>query len=210
MAHGPIIQVLIGFGGFFVWGASSIVAQYFGRPRLALLLASFLVADCIALACLDRLRTGTFDSISVIEDLIYGFPGLILAIAILFRGGQLRWVDSDPARCVNCNYILTGNTTGICPECGQALSTYYSPNASVTPYEKRGSSPKSLVKLVLSPESRSRSLVLFFGFVSLSTAIACQLYVMAGDPSSQLARILGVVSGSAGVFFAWRFFTSKD
>ncbi len=27
----------------------------------------------------------------------------------------------DPAACQNCGYLLTGNTTGICPECGEAI-----------------------------------------------------------------------------------------
>lgn len=210
MVHGAMLEVLIGFGGLVIWGAASVTAQYLGRPRLAYFFALLLVVDGIVLGCLDWLTGGTPDRAKVEGHLLFSIPGVILAIAIFFRGSQMRWVASDPARCAQCNYILTSNATGICPECGEAISTFRSANASLTPHDKRGSFPVSPVKLVLSPESRHRSLMLFFGFVSLSTAIACQLYLMAGDPSSQLARILEVACGLVGVFFAWRYISSKD
>jgi len=35
----------------------------------------------------------------------------------------LRWrtFEDDTPRCTSCNYNLTGNVTGICPECGEPL-----------------------------------------------------------------------------------------
>ena len=49
---------------------------------------------------------------------------------ILFWGGLAYWVGSTgilrpraprPGHCRNCGYDLTGNLSGICPECGAAV-----------------------------------------------------------------------------------------
>jgi hypothetical protein len=37
--------------------------------------------------------------------------------ARVYREGQ-RQLDSMSGRCGNCGYDLTGNVTGVCPECG--------------------------------------------------------------------------------------------
>ncbi len=37
----------------------------------------------------------------------------------------LRWktLEHDPGYCLKCNYNLTGNVSGICPECGSPVIT---------------------------------------------------------------------------------------
>lgn len=38
------------------------------------------------------------------------------------RGPLRRWRRGRKGLCVKCGYDLTGNTSGVCPECGEALS----------------------------------------------------------------------------------------
>jgi hypothetical protein len=51
--------------------------------------------------------------------------GLLMAIAMLlaylqarFVFMRLRWRFVEPRYCIECEYDLTGNTSGVCPECG--------------------------------------------------------------------------------------------
>ncbi|GJM24580.1 MAG: hypothetical protein DHS20C16_09950 [Phycisphaerae bacterium] len=53
-----------------------------------------------------------------------------IATALTFSGwvsayiySYLRWksVDRDNRFCINCDYDLTGNESGVCSECGEAL-----------------------------------------------------------------------------------------
>jgi len=41
-----------------------------------------------------------------------------LACRIYFRDRQ-TW--SRPGQCISCGYDLTGNTNGVCPECGMSI-----------------------------------------------------------------------------------------
>lgn len=47
-------------------------------------------------------------------DVILVLPSLLILTRLIFRG----WPTRAPGLCVSCGYDLTGNTSGICPECG--------------------------------------------------------------------------------------------
>jgi len=49
----------------------------------------------------------------------YGTYFAILAAYLLFSRPPLRQRDENA--CLTCGYNLTGNTSGICPECGNAI-----------------------------------------------------------------------------------------
>lgn len=53
-------------------------------------------------------------------------PLLTLATTILWRRDRCR---RRPGRCRKCNYNLTGNTSGVCPECGLATPRQQSETA---------------------------------------------------------------------------------
>jgi hypothetical protein len=38
--------------------------------------------------------------------------------AALIRGPMRRWKRRRNGLCINCGYNLTGNVSGVCPECG--------------------------------------------------------------------------------------------
>ena len=42
-------------------------------------------------------------------------------IVALIRGPLHRWRRGRKGLCIKCGYDLTGNVTGVCPECGEAL-----------------------------------------------------------------------------------------
>jgi hypothetical protein len=52
------------------------------------------------------------------------FWGTLMVIASLFAGGfvAMRSPEIDPTRCPACGYDLTGNVSGVCPECGTSLA----------------------------------------------------------------------------------------
>jgi predicted Zn-ribbon and HTH transcriptional regulator len=43
----------------------------------------------------------------------------VIPTAILFRRDRRRF---PPSHCQRCGYDLTGNMSGVCPECGLAVS----------------------------------------------------------------------------------------
>lgn len=54
---------------------------------------------------------------------------LVLLVSALFYGGIGAYIGSlwkawaredDESACATCGYCLTGNTSGVCPECGEA------------------------------------------------------------------------------------------
>jgi len=59
------------------------------------------------------------------ELLFYTLP-LILILApcpliLLIAPRVRRWHRRRKGRCLDCGYSMTGNTSGVCPECGQAV-----------------------------------------------------------------------------------------
>lgn len=67
-----------------------------------------------------------------LADSLKGFElvGMFLCGPILAAVGiavlAVRWADkrpsAKPGRCRSCGYNLTGNTSGVCPECGAAVA----------------------------------------------------------------------------------------
>jgi len=54
------------------------------------------------------------------------FPVLLFGfypIVAFYRGPLLRWRRGRKGYCKNCNYNLTGNESGVCPECGTEIKT---------------------------------------------------------------------------------------
>lgn len=66
-------------------------------------------------------------------------PWLVLMIFALFASYVvLRWVirrcrtTNLPSSCIQCGYDLTGNASGVCPECGTAVVTLQVVNSCAT------------------------------------------------------------------------------
>jgi len=62
----------------------------------------------------------------------YGLPFLFAAMTYLSHRHR---ESSSPAphECPTCRYNLTGNTSGICPECGNSISTSSASPATLPP-----------------------------------------------------------------------------
>lgn len=66
-----------------------------------------------------RFRVGQYGPMRIIVvPLWIPFVALAIPTAFLWRLDRRR---PAPGECPNCNYNLTGNTTRICPECGQPV-----------------------------------------------------------------------------------------
>jgi hypothetical protein len=50
---------------------------------------------------------------------MFGFTIVLPLAWLMYR--LLRTFRSDPETCPSCRYCLTGNTSGVCPECGTAV-----------------------------------------------------------------------------------------
>ena len=76
-------------------------------------------------AVLPSLKTAALNS------LLYSFVGVLMARLWSSRRQLVSWVQlrrrPRPGRCPDCDYDLTGNVSGICPECG----TLVPPNQAI-------------------------------------------------------------------------------
>jgi hypothetical protein len=59
--------------------------------------------------------------IGMLALLIVGAASMAFAI-YASREQHRRLSNSDPGVCVSCGYDLTGNVSGVCPECGTKLA----------------------------------------------------------------------------------------
>lgn len=50
-----------------------------------------------------------------------GFIFLLYPIVVFVMGPFRSWRRSKRGQCLNCGYDLTGNTSGVCPECGKMI-----------------------------------------------------------------------------------------
>jgi len=59
----------------------------------------------------------------VTAAVIGAVAGALLGIAFGLRnvGAAKRWYESRIGKCDHCGYDLTGNVTGVCPECGAGI-----------------------------------------------------------------------------------------
>jgi hypothetical protein len=60
-----------------------------------------------------------FVGFMVFIGMIYNAPGFLVCTLFAFWKTRVR---HKPGECVNCGYNLTGNMSGICPECGMKLN----------------------------------------------------------------------------------------
>ncbi len=65
----------------------------------------------------NRLRI----SANALLIIVFGFPLFLLVrkcleCGVYFRG-KTAW--SRPGECIECGYVLIGNESGVCPECGR-------------------------------------------------------------------------------------------
>lgn len=63
-----------------------------------------------------------------LQGLFFGFVGLLVALPAMSRTraimrASLRRQLAARERCVECGYSLTGNISGVCPECGHRVAT---------------------------------------------------------------------------------------
>jgi hypothetical protein len=55
------------------------------------------------------------------NDMLFWGALMMIGSAIAFGFTVVRRVAIDPNRCRACGYDLTGNVSGVCPECGTAI-----------------------------------------------------------------------------------------
>lgn len=104
---------------------------FFGKKewqaRAALICALFTAAGPLALfvaALQMRLPGGHFDAEAIVSFLLLAclWSGITLGAFLQWRRIRLRKYN-DPFRCYGCQYDLTGNVSGRCPECGRNITT---------------------------------------------------------------------------------------
>jgi hypothetical protein len=103
-----------------------------GRTAIAVTLLCFpLFLACVHLGIRGGFRLwrafvdNTFNPGDSVHVVVFANVGT-LALAYLasrFLYCRLRWklIEYDGTYCWNCGYNLTGNTSGRCPECGEAI-----------------------------------------------------------------------------------------
>ncbi len=99
-----------------------------------LLCVQWLCAVIIAYAAISAVEAIGW---RVTESVLLGYSATVAALMIVFSfiGSRaiyrrLRWrtIESTAPLCLKCDYNLTGNVSGICPECGEPV-----PDASADP-----------------------------------------------------------------------------
>jgi len=73
---------------------------------------------------------GMFDNLGLIQVtrwvwIASGVLGALIAAWKLASAAWRRWGRRTPGVCEKCGYNLTGNVSGVCPECGQLAAAYH-------------------------------------------------------------------------------------
>ncbi len=98
------------------------------RRRFRIYLSALTALGCAILLSHGGLRVLSFDLVNAVVHGVGGgvathLIGLIVgAVADLFLDRVRRFVN--PQECRACGYDLTGNISGICPECGTSVPLY--------------------------------------------------------------------------------------
>jgi hypothetical protein len=97
------------------------------RPRHARLLTSKPFVFMLCLAWVAVLR---FDDVRKVSSLYFTIVSIVGWTCMVLTGGFLGfgfWYGFTPQHragiCSGCGYSLTGNTSGVCPECGTSVSS---------------------------------------------------------------------------------------
>ena len=70
-----------------------------------------------------RLRTGGLPRLVVFAAYVtVTFLFAYVPAHLIFTHMRWRTIEDDGPRCGACDYNLTGNTSGICPECGEPIA----------------------------------------------------------------------------------------
>ena len=95
----------------WLWKAESLLASAVGSVVAGAMASSLAVAG-------ERLRLGYFDPLTPVA-LFFGTCYAAPICALVGLLAHARWRrHRTPGQCTRCGYDLTGNVTGICPECG--------------------------------------------------------------------------------------------
>jgi hypothetical protein len=93
--------------------------HWFWRAAIAVVV-SFMVMTGISVVLARHLSVSGFGNL----PLMIGLRLLGYVIPILIFGLLTRWyapVRIPPGHCRKCGYNLTGNVSGVCPECGERV-----------------------------------------------------------------------------------------
>lgn len=135
LTHFVALGILYGGISAFVLIPDPIWSLVVGIPTGAI--AGAMCAP-IGMACLWRkdineatrvLAIGVAPSVAMLTLLLGNIIAVLLTsvccfiLAVIFVGARLpdRPELIDPTKCKTCGYNLTGNVSGICPECGTAI-----------------------------------------------------------------------------------------
>ena len=136
----PIEQRLQSFKQFLVPSSTKVNLPMSIVPWLGLVILAWVIRSArhllLAAAMWVVALTGLFIMMApghrLLTDTMSNDPLFWVTLMLLLTIGAiiLERIERrvDPAACQHCGYLLTGNTTGICPECGEAIpeeqSTY--------------------------------------------------------------------------------------
>ena len=89
--------------------------------RYALASIAAAVVSSVLFQCFAYIHAGHLDPFFLIAFIVGGALafGIALIVGIPFL---VRRRKSPPGYCPKCRYNLTGNTSGICPECGRLIT----------------------------------------------------------------------------------------
>jgi len=88
------------------------------------------LSSCVLLVAERALGPGLFDTYPPLPSELHGYRTLagvaviVSAVAIGFLAILRRLRAEEPVegpRCRHCDYNLTGNVSGVCPECGEKV-----------------------------------------------------------------------------------------
>jgi hypothetical protein len=75
------------------------------------------------LVCIGVARTATALSlpplVTMVATVVVGLAVAVIVAQLLYFGFREGRVEQDGPRCQSCGYDLTGNVSGVCPECGR-------------------------------------------------------------------------------------------
>ncbi|HKQ49739.1 MAG TPA: hypothetical protein VJZ71_16820 [Phycisphaerae bacterium] len=122
------VQLWRGSSGLRLWTWSYAASHMLMRAANAFML--LIILNNSSFSRLPATMSVQFSGFhSVTWDNWFGFVGVIVGGAaitvplVLFAHHQTRRLELETPSCRHCNYNLTGNTTGRCPECGNPTNT---------------------------------------------------------------------------------------
>ena len=105
------------------WASLCLASLIF--PIFLALVAVLLRVALMALADIDSPIVSLMDKLSL-EAVLSSMTAIAVVVAYiptraLYSGFRWEEVPDDGTECIHCGSNLTGNVSGICPECGQRI-----------------------------------------------------------------------------------------